>query len=592
MPKRIIELGANPSFYNVFGKMSPFFNTERWINPNSSSEGVESSLKKEWDVFEPYFTTDAAYDMQQLITDSKGAVSAGDPHNTGSSEELLAAGSAYGLMALGDIEANRKTRELLDPLSGINMLASTQGGDLGYFADGGFAGGKVQYQTEKGEMLVLPDNSIIEVAATKKHDNNPSDKVTDELYPGTYIASARKEINKKDAEKILISRTSTTYKEGEKPKEPKQTLLSDIFTDKKHTVAELIKKVQKLFPVEDLDTTDEAIKNTNELNKLQREPYLKAIIGLAEMGKKNNKSNDMNYAKEGGYVKNKDVPKAFTGLEIAALAQAGSGIVNTAGNLINLYMATKEAKKAKEEIATAYGKTRNYLGAGAGLALGSTLMQDEEFTAPDLKSTLGEIQSQPDKLPYEVTRSINESGDINMRNVVEEIFKNSDNYSTAMNSIQSLYGKGVESTNNSNLDIAKLNSEMKRVKSSQLATIKETIARENANAVNQRRSGRNQKIKELGNTSMAYFNELGNLELGETNARMAVNAALADARQKSVSAFTQNITGGANAVSTLAGGLTNRDASVTTPLNTLKPISSNSGDVLYDELLKRLKINV
>lgn len=482
----------------------------------------------------------------------------------------------YGLMALGDIEAQRKNKELLDPLSLINRMVATTGGDLGYFAEGGYAGNSVDYQTEGGEVMVLPDLSIIETAATKSHEKMPKNKVTDTLPEGTYIGSVRNTISKKDADKIIIARSITKYKEGEKPKEPKQYTLGDIFTKDKETVADLFKLVQKKFPVEE-KIGDIATEQTNQLNKMNRKPYLDAIITLAEAQKNPKQKNEkVNYAKDGGYVTKENVPKALAGaLAIAALAQAGASIV---GNGINYYLANKSAKKANKTIEDAYAKSKGLQDLGLAATIGSVLAQNPNKEATDRSDQLSEIKSLPGELPYTVTRSVNDSGDVNLRNLSTEIFKNSSSFAEGLEGISKIYGKSVESKNNMAIEIAKINSDIAANKSSQLASLKGIIAAEKTAALNDSNEGRNQQLGLIGKGVAGYAGNMSDLNLGETNAKLAVQAGLDSATQQFVSGIAGSVGSGiSGAIMGNAGG---SNSLYKPTITSLPKLGTTSGNIL------------
>lgn len=495
--------------------------------------GYDNTTKS--DIYDKYLkNTDGKIYGHRESTDAVGAYK-GDGSELGTDNatisDLQAAGSMYGLMALGDVEQKGIINELLDPLSLSNLKGRTTGGDLGYFAEGGYAGNTVEYQTEGGEVMVLPDLSIIETAATKSHEKTPKNEVTDIIPEGTYVGSVRKEINKDDADKIVISKTSVKYKEGEKPKQPKQFTLGDIFTKKKEKVADLFEKVQKMFPVEE-QVGDIATEETNQLNKMQREKYISAIINLAEMNKSPKKEGKINYAKEGGFVKNDNVPKADAGaMPWSLIAQGIDSQLGKIGSLWNLYQAGKSAKESKKMITDTYSKVRGLTEMGAIAGLGSVLAQNSEYTPPDLSGVESQMKSIPGKLPYTVSRSVNDSGDANMRNIADKLAENSSNYVGYLNGLSGIYGKGVESMNNTALDIATQNAALENDKTYKLADLETTKATNKADAIDNTRAAGNKKWAGIGSQALNYTSNLANLEFGETNANLAIKAALDNVKQ-------------------------------------------------------------
>ncbi len=466
---------------------------------------------------------------------------------------LKAMGATYGLMALGDIEKQAKIKEALNPLSNTNIRQSTSVGDLGYFADGGIAGAGIEYQTEGGEVLVMPDLSIIETAASKPHSKMAKDRVTDFLPIGTYVGSKRVKINKKDADKIVIATSSVKYKEGEKPKEPKKYTLADIFGNKKSlSVADAIKRVKNKFPVID-KKGDVSVEQTNSLNKMARIPYLQAIIGLAESNKllenSKKKSNEPNYAKEGGIVTKKDVLKAPKGdtsgdnsdlLKIVGLSAIGG--LSSLGTIWNLVQSQKAAKEATKDVNAAYNKSADLLNTGTAIGLGSILGQDSNVTPVDYSNVLSEVESMPGEVPYSVVRGISNNNEVSMRSMARDVFDNSSSYSEAIAGLQKLASGNVSAKNKAMLNLAQVNSSIEQNKSKTLANIKEKIALTNSNAANQTRVNRNKQLSSIGNLGIGQTNAMSNLEMSKANALMAIKMSATKNEQEAVSSMLGNLT--------------------------------------------------
>ena len=457
---------------------------------------------------------------------------------------LKAMGATYGLMALGDIEKQYATQQAFDPLSDINIAARTNTGSQGNFAEGGMTTkpGYVPYQTESEEVLVLPDLSIIDTAATKKHGKMKKDQVTDYIPEGTYIGSARVKLKKKDADKIVISTTAVKYKEGEKPKEPKQYTLGDLFTKPTMSVADVIRQVAKKLPVID-KPGDIMVGETNDLNKAQRIPYLQAIVGLAESqksGKDTENDKVVPIGKRGGIVTKENVPKAFPGAIVAGVAAA-----NALGSIWNYYQAKKTSKEVERDINSAYGKSNDLIGAGAAIGLGAILGQDPVVSPTDYSAVLAEANNMPGEVPFTVARGINETGETDIRAITKDIFDNSSNFGEAINGINKLKAGDVSAKNKAALNIAQLNSQISANKAKTVAAIKEKIAKTNSDAANMTRNNRNKQLASIGNLGVSTTNSLSDLLMSKTNALMALKLKTDANQQKAVGSLVNNLSNAA-----------------------------------------------
>lgn len=231
----------------------------------------------------------------------------GDYRNNQFSKDLTAASSAYSLMGLQQGEAAYNQTQLLDPLSKNNINAFTDAADTGFMAnggmvakrtltkaDGGIAGGEF-IQSEKGEVVMLPDGTIVKTGATKTHkkmkSEGDSDKITDALPEGSIVFPSDKKftLKKKDFEGIAINVTTPEYKEGETPQDPEITYFTDLFTKDKNTPAELILQLSKMIPVtqrgEGLINGDDPItNNTNAKNLQARMPWVEQVLSTFPKG--------------------------------------------------------------------------------------------------------------------------------------------------------------------------------------------------------------------------------------------------------------------------------------------------------------------
>lgn len=151
-----------------------------------------------------------------------------------------------------------------------------------------------ELQAEDKEVIFLPDGTIAEVKADKKHKNMHKHKVTDVGPNGSYIFSADKKmkfspnssINGVKLKDMKLGKTAFEYKENEITPGPKDIMISDVLfkNNKEITTADMARNIKKKFQLTDLKDDPFASK-ANEENKSQRLEYLEILKAFNEYKK-------------------------------------------------------------------------------------------------------------------------------------------------------------------------------------------------------------------------------------------------------------------------------------------------------------------
>ncbi len=154
---------------------------------------------------------------------------------------------------------------------------------------------KLEYlQAEDGEVVFLPDGTIADVKATKKHKSMKKDDVTD-ILPSGYVFSndPKMKFSRKSSilgtkfEDMNLGKTAFEYKENEITKGPEDIKLTDMFfgsSKKELSTAEIAKNIKKNLPLVDLKG-DWFADTANEENKAQRVEYLTILKTFNEFKK-------------------------------------------------------------------------------------------------------------------------------------------------------------------------------------------------------------------------------------------------------------------------------------------------------------------
>ncbi len=220
---------------------------------------------------------------------------------------LIGAGMA-GFTTARNASAYDNLRQLYEKQQHENKKVSQ---DLGYYAQfGGETPGDVMAQTEYGEVVLFPDNTLPNVKAKKKHSNMSDEKVTDILPEGSYVFSDDKNMkfNVKDVKDKVIGYGMSHYDEHT-DYDTEEMLLGDFLPKKgKLTFAAAAKTLRnKIKTVGDSNDILNLATDTDNLET--RVPYLMELISLQDQ--KNMESGRMGSTIGGEGEMEEQMPEEF-----------------------------------------------------------------------------------------------------------------------------------------------------------------------------------------------------------------------------------------------------------------------------------------
>ena len=159
-------------------------------------------------------------------------------------------------------------------------------------------------QTEKGEMVLMPDGGLVPVKATKLHKNMKKDEVTDILPAGAYVMSDfnNKKLKKDKMDKVVLGHGVVEYEEEENDDPIKEVKMSDFMNKKEMTPAEISEQIVKKYAISSRKK-DIFADATNERNKINRMPFLAKLVELNEEKRSKTEPIDTEMFKMGGKVK-------------------------------------------------------------------------------------------------------------------------------------------------------------------------------------------------------------------------------------------------------------------------------------------------
>jgi hypothetical protein len=162
----------------------------------------------------------------------------------------------------------------------------------------GFKG--IQTERYKGisEFAVLPDLNMAKVNATKPHEKMEDDDITDIVPVGTYIASARPDmaIKREALAEFIVGIKAQRYEEDKVAKEPELVTAADLLRKKEKKIipAEYAKRVRDKFnTVNKEENSDIFTEKTNQENRINRTPYLQALMTIGERNRENKEDNQL-----------------------------------------------------------------------------------------------------------------------------------------------------------------------------------------------------------------------------------------------------------------------------------------------------------
>lgn len=348
-------------------------------------------------------------------------------------------------------------KQATDPLTQTNLDPYLTKPDSGFInplaAEAGALVGKQAIQAEEGEVIVLPDYRIVDVAATEKHKDMDDDEVTEHQLPeGSFIGSNSDKDNlmlhKKDFEDKegdIIFSTIEDLKENKKPDLPKETKLSKIIfkdKEKKITVAEALERIRDYAPISERENSP-IDATTDAANLALRGALIPKILShaLPEMLKAE--------LKESKKTKdNSDKPKkAFAGTAIAlGISTLLSGIQ---------YMNNKKnVDKNRKLVEDAFLKRDELLNLGTNIGLGSALLKNSEVAPRKFRDLMSELTDEQGKgTPFALKEYYNDkiSGNLNMG--IKGVQDMTPSFGKAAALVDNMYSTAQQQTSDTNAKI-------------------------------------------------------------------------------------------------------------------------------------------
>lgn len=348
-------------------------------------------------------------------------------------------------------------KQATDPLTQTNLDPYLTKPDSGFInplaAEAGALVGKQAIQAEEGEVIVLPDYRIVDVAATEKHKDMDDDEVTEHQLPeGSFIGSNSDKDNlmlhKKDFEDKegdIIFSTIEDLKENKKPDLPKETKLSEIIfkdKEKKITVAEALERIRDYAPISERENSP-IDATTDAANLALRGALIPKILShaLPEMLKAE--------LKESKKTKdNSDKPKkAFAGTAIAlGISTLLSGIQ---------YMNNKKnVDKNRKLVEDAFLKRDELLNLGTNIGLGSALLKNSEVAPRKFRDLMSELTDEQGKgTPFALKEYYNDkiSGNLNMG--IKGVQDMTPSFGKASALVDNMYSTAQQQTSDTNAKI-------------------------------------------------------------------------------------------------------------------------------------------
>ncbi len=313
----------------------------------------------------------------------------------------------------------------------------------------------IPIQTEKKELIVLPDGSVVPVNAKQRHSQMTDDQVTDIVPENSYILSqfGQVDIYRSEADEVIIETENKPYNLYGVNPEPRVKTLGDIMTKKVMKPADLGRALTTKYKQID-NAGDPYTQQTNMANKETLSKYLQALIGLSEMDKArkgidNSMETQMSQgqlpqmvAANGGTVmRSSNVPKAQVGL----FAAAGASLLTGAFNYFSNRSAQKKADRNRAASLAEIAKWRNQqLGlsnTGLGIGMASVFAQDP--TVDPVLQQSGFLDSMQKGLPqqfldYQQSRNLANRPDFSGLGAQESNALNTQYYSQTLNSQSAL----------------------------------------------------------------------------------------------------------------------------------------------------------
>lgn len=457
--------------------------------------------------------------------------------------DAFAASASYNLMGLNEGMANYAKNVANDPLNKDNLKPFITTGDSGFAnplaAEFGAIVNYGKVQTEKDEVIVMPDGSIIDSASKSTHKKMKDEDVTEYLPQDSLVFSnktmVKKDKFKKDKDDI-VSATISNYTETDKPELPVQFRISDLFGSKKEmSSAELIKKVRSMFPVKESsgdDTEPSKLSpidiRTNEANKIARMPYIAAIF-------------DQVKGKMANVVSEKDEEKPTKAITGAVIPLIGMGL-SAIGSVASQAIADGQYKRNMKLLEQGLKNNQRMLNLGTGFSMASTLAQDPYIPAREYGVQRALINQMPDSVqPYLYESLANQqSADNSLR--TRSLFENTSSFNRAANAAAAYDANYLKARNDLMANVAYKNLELDANRRAAKLNFEDQVSREKQQRALGMTQNVNAILSNLGNIGTNWANQWSNLQYGYDAAKVGVNNAYAQTTAGNIQSGIQNAT--------------------------------------------------
>jgi hypothetical protein len=498
------------------------------------------------------------------------------------------------LQGLQDLfeQFNRKTGDSYNPMN--YMVNPTRGFQFGGEVDKAAPEQMLptHIQTEKGEMISMPDYRIVPVKAKKRHSGMKDTDVTDILPPGSYVASRDKRmtISKEELEKVNLGFAPMEYNEEGTTELPKEMTAADIMRKSKQTPADTMRDIAQAFP-EIKREKDPFAQMANELNLAARAPYVEAVKYVSENKKPKKAEPEM--AKYGYMIpasqmpenpfanklglpgmefkKGGKVPQADFGMLLNFLPQITEQLQSRVTGLMAPFQFLNQKKTidkqrregeqfftdAKGQLSGLQNRQMTNLGLGTAAAALPSLLASSDYATPDRSGQFAALEAMPQTTPrsyYDYQMSQARQG---IRPFLSMASRNTANAGQAMNMAQASQANLLNSIGNIANQRAMQDMGLRQSYLTQLGALRGQVAAEDAQKRNYQTGFANQRLSNLGSVGSNYFNQASTIDKAGTYGQLnlagnrlgymnSLDKAMGDARASMMNNFTQGMFGGSS----------------------------------------------
>jgi hypothetical protein len=437
-------------------------------------------------------------------------------------------------------------------------------------------------QTEKGEMIALPDGKIVPVKAKKKHKGMKGDEVTDILPPGSLVASADKRMtfSKSDLKDVVLGFPPIEYREDGTTPMPKEGTAADIMNKNNMKPAEYLSRVRSLFP-----ETSRELDPFAELSRVEnlesRDPYITAMKYItAEKKPKDAKVGEARYGyyipktqmpentfmgklgsqdtifRDGGQV-----PKYPWGTILSAISGGIGGITSGINQYVTASQQEKTAKANMKLLKESLKKQGLFtgelresqlqnLGLGSLASAMGILGQDPRVDAAKLDTRY--VEAMPQEMPRYITDYAASQIQRSMRPAINYATRNAPSFSRAANMLQSGQADRFNALGNVAMNMGMQNMNMRQNYLGAMSEMSNKQRTMDTEAQNRTRQNRNAQIGGIGNVGGNYFTGVGqaqsnyfgnlmNIENMGLTGNMALRQQLGDAKAAKSTAIISGV---------------------------------------------------